>query len=534
MKKIFTASVLMAVAFFASAFTAPKPAVKVEMTPERAAMVQARCADVAAELNFKGTVEGATVTDLGTRSGGWNVQMVNMGQDFWTMFFEEGSDGYNYYYENWTATILAIRSTTSDDYQYYLICWPTNAMVRSSSGFPEPAADAKDGDPYSIDNMIATGLAYQVLEPGYLGFCSPEGSNQITAFGIWFTGTPMTTSANQTEPKPFYEYVGYESYMNNRVCAPEPGSTVEIRGYDKATSYVDLGFDSYLVDANNQRVGSFLLNYDGDAYVDGFEPITKTFTITECHLVDTGVLDADTMEANFGFYCYTDDWGPVHRYYLMMCGAGLTWPLDSFRAASYPSFGNPEGEGNGPWLENTGEYADYNYFRGALYAASDCENYGGVYRLYRPDVVTYLGEGLATQGPSAYTALVSDYNPALVPYVDVDGVRMAYYGYYAYLMAGSTIQTLTKEGILINGYDQYNNTISLQYKGNLYYHNNPDDFTEYIEVSAIGTNSGVNTIVADSDSVEYFDLNGRRVSGELVKGIYIKREGMKASKVLVK
>ena len=50
--------------------------------------------------------------------------------------------------------------------------------------------------------------------------------------------------------------------------------------------------------------------------------------------------------------------------------------------------------------------------------------------------------------------------------------------------------------------------------------------------------SGVNDIVADADNsnapVEYFNLNGVKVNGDLTPGLYIKRQGAAAEKVVVK
>lgn len=48
--------------------------------------------------------------------------------------------------------------------------------------------------------------------------------------------------------------------------------------------------------------------------------------------------------------------------------------------------------------------------------------------------------------------------------------------------------------------------------------------------------SGVNNIITDNTNapVEYFNLNGVRVQGELVPGLYIKRQGNEASKVVIR
>lgn len=44
--------------------------------------------------------------------------------------------------------------------------------------------------------------------------------------------------------------------------------------------------------------------------------------------------------------------------------------------------------------------------------------------------------------------------------------------------------------------------------------------------------TGIDNVVAADAAVEYFDLNGRRVNGELAKGIYIRRQGNVVTKVV--
>lgn len=55
------------------------------------------------------------------------------------------------------------------------------------------------------------------------------------------------------------------------------------------------------------------------------------------------------------------------------------------------------------------------------------------------------------------------------------------------------------------------------------------DFTIYLKQ---GQESGVNVIGADGGKIEHFDLQGRKLNGNPEKGVYILKEGNKASKVI--
>ena len=520
MKKIFTASALAAVALSAAAFTAPKmPDVKISLTPERAEMLKAKLADDirAMEDPSNTSVYRRTYTDA---SGDvWTLSLTNNGTDYWTMFWDpedpDGKVGYDYYKENWTCAPISVRNNSAaegkDTYMSYLAFWPTNILIRNSTGFPEPAADAKDEDPYSVELAIQTGLPFQVLEEMHLGFYTEgSGSNApIKAFGIWNTGSMLGTGQNPNDKKPFYEYAGYESCYNGIICTPETGSVVTINEFDKALSYVNVNFDANFVKTDGSRVGSIVLDYDGEGYVDGFEVITKTWKVGECHVVDTGLMSYDIMSEKYEWTLYGDDWGPLHRYYLMMCGEGLTWPAGSFEKNSYPSFRSSGSDG--PWLAEEGKVVPFNFIRGALYAPADAKDFNQTYVLYRPGVKEQYGMVDVTPAPTAKSCLYSGYNTSMVEYVNIDGMRMGYNGYYSVWQPGAKVCMGTPQGIVIKGVDSFNDIIDFVYDGKIIFHNDPNDFTVTTEIDSKGTNNeGVSV-----DEVSAVKGAMRAVNGEI-------------------
>lgn len=61
------------------------------------------------------------------------------------------------------------------------------------------------------------------------------------------------------------------------------------------------------------------------------------------------------------------------------------------------------------------------------------------------------------------------------------------------------------------------------------------DYSNLEYVTLLSDSSGIDAVEAsDAAAAEYYDLNGIRVTGELAPGLYIRREGEKISKILVK
>jgi len=448
----------------------------------------------------------------------WNAYITNLGEDFFLQYFG-GDEESAKFLKNWTCAIFQFENMTKGNTSLiFLSFWPKNGILMGGEGFGVPD-DADPEEPYDIQLFIESGLTLKVLDEYGMGFSSPDGM-QVEALGIL-----NVNSKNPGSTKPWWEEFGlYPSAWNGTPCAPKAGAEISWLAYEKETGYLELSLEGDLVGSAGNNVAPFMINYEGTGYVDGFEPITKTVEGKEMHIVNTGEWSYEYCADN-DIYTYDVEWGPLQRYYLLFCSEGLVFPLESFTKTEYPTkvYGDPENPTD-----------TYSYLMGALYSAPGAspEDAAWTIRELEP-VETNPGVFEVPVAPEAGDAVYGGYNPEVVAYSGVDGIHCAFEGYNCTLKDGSKIYTGTPDGFFTDAYDQYRDHVVFTFKGDIFYHNDPSDFSVYKMIPAIGEGTGVESVDAANDAVvAYYDLNGRRVMNP-EKGIFIARTASgKALKVV--
>lgn len=524
MKKIFTlaAAALVGISsVFAGQFKVPVAQQKVDFKMNPTAIKAIEQAAVNEMLNPNS--ENVIRKSAEINGEIWDAVITNQGGDFWGDLVADDPDSQEFA-ASWMCGYIRLqkkRSSSSDPVTSYsfLTFWPKNKILLDGTGFGVPA-DADPQAAYDIQLLINTGLPFEVLEESYMGF-KAGADNAILGYGIF-----NCNSKNPGESEPWFSKYGfYPSYNNNVLCAPGVGSKIYWREYEDATGYVEMAFEGNLLNENGNILTAYSYPYNGTAYVDGFVPMKKEVEASEVHIVNCGEWSSKSCAEN-DLYIYDIDWGPLQRFYVLFAGKGYTYPLEEFNGTTYP---------DRPWrVEGTNE--PVNYLQGALYSTPGATlEEGGVWTLKKLEPTIESGSYFVYEAPKAGDALFAGFNPDLIFYSDVDGMQCYYETYAAVLQPGTKIAMGVKEeGFYVRGLDQYADNINYFFKGDVIYHYDSNDYSKVKNIPAIGNMSGVESVEVEAGEAEYFDLQGRKVAGELAPGIYIRRAGSKAEKVLVK
>lgn len=450
----------------------------------------------------------------------WSAVITNVGDDFWMDYVAPGSEEFA---QLWVGGYieLAVRNGNVENTRLrYIAFWPRQKVMLENPADPEA--------PLSIEDICTIGAPFQVLEKQSMGIMLNE-QNQVQAFGIFNVNSTNIGADGQPAGGPWWsEYNFYPSTWKGVACAPAEGSIVQISEFEPETSYMAIHTEGTLLNAGGSNVAAYSLDYDGEGYADGFTPIVKEMKAAEMHVVNTGVWDTQAQSDN-ELYLYDIDWGPLQRYYIMLCGEGFTYPAGAFEGTSYPF--------DGPYRKE-GATTPVNYLHGALYSEVGKEfNDNGIWTLKIFEIKSSGSFVETIQAPEAGDAVWAGYNGDVVPYCMYDGLTCVYNQYYSVLQEGTKLFSGTTEGFLVNGHDQYNDLVKVKFDGKIVYHYDPEDTSLTREIDAIGTASGVENVnAADAKAFDIYDINGRIVRRNAVsfdgldKGIYIS----KGKKVVVK
>ena len=460
----------------------------------------------------------------------WKAAILNHG-GAWTLFSYE--DGTNPTPEELPIYVVTLRvSDDSGKHDYKVdLCWPTQTIMYDTE--EEAIAAVGEENLYNIapiEWLYDIPFMYDPEYPlSYLGIMDPA-----------YLGTTST-------------YNGEEGYVIGS------GMSLTFTEYDKDLNWVDF---SLVGNLEKNIVRNIAINYSGDAYIYGMEVGSRiSFYPSQVHIFNTGILDLDSDWS----WVYLADFEPVTRYYLMFAAEGYGYsdengmPLElmySDGTVAGTSFSATELPKELPY--QLAEQTDvFHCGFGALFASENSELPYGRWTL--PTGYVFDNSFNCMSPAIAYELLIGGYDRIQISVQD--GMHVVDENFYYHNpQVGVTEWVIgdVNEGMRFTHYDNYGMLAEVQFKGDIFFHNNPEDYTQVELLPAVGTESYYqgsvdtsveniampetekinvkvvgNSIVAP-EGAEVYNLNGVRVNAnDLENGLYIVKVGKNAVKVVL-
>lgn len=454
------------------------------------------------------------------------------------------------------------------DYSYGIL-WPAYAAEFMKWENDELVFDieaAKEKYPDTWDKPVSFKDLYNVYSANeylteYLDGESvvfPQIANGFGYFGVGLIQTSYWLGLASN-------YQGDEEYYTLN------GTTLSISNYDPDTYSCDLQFtgsigkitvlnstnpgsDEEYVSASS--VKKFDISYSGEIGLLGFEQLTYDISdkIHDVHIFNSGISNYDSDWGQVYYYDYED----VTRYWVVFTDQNWAYSMPDTEGATPANECFSESvlptEPRGYLTEEAP--AEKTYWNGALFAAADSEKPYGLWELKQPweiDEYDYL-----VNVPTEGELFAGRYN---LDASTQDGTFYLYGMFFripdASIAGGTKIGIGDKEkGFNVVMNDVNGDIWSFSYKGDIYFHNNPENYLEVETIPAVsdgtydaGDVTGVESVVAEEklavkvvgnsivapEGAEVYNLNGMRVKADnLSNGIYIVKAGNNAAKVLVK
>ncbi len=408
------------------------------------------------------------------------------------------------------------------------LSWPTNYYwkqiieeARTGVETPEDQIDWSAVDPTEMaaeyGNYCST---FTYFGSGYVG---GELNDDKTNWGTWIICTP--------------DWVGSGSaiYWNNTPCTLSEDATFTFTGYDEEEMTYEIENKIKMAETDMPtRTHTIQNNFNGTIREEGFNPKHLTFNIGDIHIFDLGLQGTEIIEDKGEWDDYDYEWGPLHKYYAYVLDRNLALYIDPAATTFEKSALDFQ------WSENAtpGVSLDdvLNIMQGALYSAADCEGPAGAWSMLMPTEVTdpWTGRPTLEIWPIANCLIPSGYNTSMFPWSETDGFEVVWNRYYAYVGEGTAL-TNGIDGFHFEATDSYENTYTANFSGKYFFHNNPEDIHEYVELST-GDSDGVEEIklgnINNNGPVEYYNLQGIRVANPVEGQLYIVRQGNEAKKVI--
>lgn len=544
MKKLFTIFGLGALCA-STAMAAPQVAQMEYTIPESTLkMIQA---PFKADLNVSSTEEGRVYKKVSS-DGKWLFQASIVGEA--GEIFAWGEDGVNLtieempFYVARFAYFSAVNGESDNKTSYQgVLFWPTRYMFDQWATYDGPMEDFTNDKGETYQGIPLDARDYSVTPLSELAN-TKEFCNTFSNMNFAYT-TDTNTGYISAYGMPLvmgYMTVGSKQVDLDGPKNADPSSTMTWSAYSLDDDYIENAININYVRKDNSQTVNGRINFAGTGYVVGFEPKTYNYALDEFHIFNAGVYDADALGDENQFFLYD---GPVLKKYLVY-GVGENLTLGIPENISTKEF-NKENirllihDDKLPYMvnmmsgyifleENATEPYDENGYKWELrpvYDASYEDPFTGemvpVQNYDEPQVGKFL-PGPANQEDG---------------WKNEWGMEFVYDGIYhspenaGFVILGST------EGVVFEGLSPYDDLLSIEpFKGDVIYHYDEQDMTQVRNLSAVGKyvyNSGVTEIGEVAGGINaIFDLNGRRVNGQLEKGLYIKVVDGKASKILVK
>ena len=535
MKKIFT---FLSMAAFAGSAMAVMPTVdmsQLNITPEARQALNARIAQEQ-QMMAKGQLpEGAYTRSWTDQSGTtWRVTL-STSHERWADGLEY-ADGTHPTWEDmpFYLALYYLQGVPQgqSNYTYSVVVplsWPTNYYWK------QLIEEARTGQATPEDEIDWSAVDPAEMATEYGDYCST-----FTYFGSGYVGGNLNSDQTNWATWVICDpaWVGSESMIvwNNTGCALSENSVFTFTGYDDEEFTYEIENKFVMAESSNpSRTHTLQNNFNGTIRELGFNPKTYTFNVGEVHIFDLGLQGTEIIEDKGEWDDYDYEWGPLHKYYAYVLDRNLSLVLD-------PSATTFDKSALGfDWSENADPNANLddvlNTMGGALYSPADCEGPAGAWTMHMPTEVEdpLTGRPTLEIWPIADCLIPWGYNESMFPWTETDGFELIWHRYYSFIGEGTTL-TNGIDGFRFKATDNYENTYKAEYEGKYYFHNNPANIHEYVELST-GNFNGVNEVKFGDNSnapVEYYNLQGIRVANPTDGQLYIVRQGNESKKIIKK
>lgn len=375
------------------------------------------------------------------------------------------------------------------------------------------------------------------------------------------------------------------SYQGNpavTICTTSRAPAITFKYYLEDVNELAMSYECYLnVKTETSTVGRNVRvsNFVGSTRIDGWAPRDISYPIHELHIFNAGETSSSIMGASSP---YPMPWGPVRRLYVMGFGndlfeVGYKTNSNIFNSddlvAQYKLTVPAEEQVNPD---------NQTFFTGGLYASMDAANpyYGhwtiatptyawvpGISEEFGPQLQMIPAPGVAIpafQLPDEELMKWCEEHNMKYPtetYIKYDGWLMWLQTYSEIMLNGTHIECGTTEGFMVYGKDNYDNTVTAKFNGNIFYHADPNNCQVYEEVPSVGelegvenvsvsgaaiygANGAINVNSTEDAAVVIYNVNGQTVyngavkanatvSVELPAGLYLVKAGKEAKKVVL-
>lgn len=440
----------------------------------------------------------------------WNCFMVNQG-GLWSMV-GDGSYTVEDFPTYWVSVNITTLKPDGSGYNNHYsldLCWPAAvAWYENEDDAREALGDAMwDISPieWYDDQTVFT-----MIDEGY-----------VNLIGILHPNTVGTTCM----------YNGTDGYTFDE------STTISFANYDAELSWLDINLSGKLVGSGTRNVA---MAYSGETTLLGLVPgVEHEVEVGEVHIFDCGDIDYDNDWA----FVYVEEFEPVRRYQVCFSSTDFAYYNPETGGAYndvYTSDTLPQGPG-----AYVNEDAEYFSFWGTFFATEGSEKPYGQWvgaEFWKQD-----DAGNVITTPEAYKLILGGYT------LDIskqDGTWVVYGDFYRSPAQDSANMIIGDKnaGMDFTWTDGFGEKWHAAYKGDIFFHNNPEDFVPFVTLPAVGDfESGIEGVAADKidvkvvgnsivapEGAEVYNLNGVRVNAnELSNGLYIVKVGKNAVKVVL-
>ena len=508
MKKIYL--LLVAVMVTLSSFAAPRLTGPVELSKD------AEIELVNAQVKTKNAIMNGELTP--TRSWQdpnglvWDAFMVKEA-GLWTMI-QGGETNTAADFPAYLVSLnLTVRNSAGTGYDYYYpiyLCWPAALLwYPDEQSAIEALGEEHIYDPSPLEWFTPDTAIFEMIEQGSVKTLGILDSNTLN--------TPCT-------------YNGQDGYIL------DPSTTLQFDAYDPELGWLDIILNGKLVNGVTKNI---TMTYSGEVEVLGLVYQEHEVEVGEVHIFDCGDIDYDNDWA----FVYVEEFEPVRRYQVCFSSTDFAYYNPETGGAYndvYTSDKLPEGPG--AYVNEDGVYFS---FWGTFFATEGSEKPYGEWvgaEWWKQD-----DAGNVITTPEAYKLILGGYK---LPISEQDGTWVVYGDFYRSPAEDSANMIIGDKnvGMDFTWTDGFGEKWHADYKGDIFFHNNPEDFVPFVTLPAVGDfESGIEGVAADKidvkvvgnsivapEGAEVYNLNGVRVNAnELSNGLYIVKVGKNAVKVVL-
>ena len=447
----------------------------------------------------------------------WSAFMVNQG-GLWSMV-GDGTYTVEDFPVYWVSVnITSLKEDQSGYNNYYSLdlCWPACVCwYRDAEGYLdlEAAYDALGDamwDPTPLEWFNDQSI-FTMIEAGYVNY-----------IGILHPDTVNTTCM----------YNGVDGYTFT------DDTTIYFANFDAEINWLDITLNGKLTGNGTRNVA---MAYSGETTVLGLVVGAENeVEVGQVHIFDCGDIDYDSEWA----FVYVEEFEPVRRYQVCFTSSDFAYmdpETGEIFNDVYDSTTTPEGPG--AYVNPEGEYFS---FWGTFFAKEGKEKPYGKWT--GPEWWKQDAAGNVITVPEAYKLILGGYT------LDIskqDGTWVVYGDFYRSPDQDSAEMVIGDKNVGMNftWVDRFGENWTAAYKGDIFFHNNPEDFIDYVMLPAVGDEElvGIESVAAEKINVkvvgnsivapegaEVYNLNGVRVNAnELSNGLYIVKVGKNAVKVVL-